>query len=65
MEATWVREVFSVAVAPSIDHSSFRPELKLKCGRDFNVEVCFVGIPTPTASWTRLDGKVISLSLPL
>jgi len=48
-----------VTVPPSIDRSSFRPELKLKSGRDFGVEVRFTGIPTPTASWTRLDGRVI------
>ena len=51
-----------VAVAPCIDRSSFRPELKLKCGRDFNVEVRYAGIPAPSASWTRLDGKVIQSS---
>jgi len=52
-----------VSVAPSIDRSSFRPELKLKAGRDFNVEIRFAGIPTPTASWARLDGKVIQVFL--
>jgi len=48
-----------VPVPPCIDHSSFREELKLKCGRDFSIEVRFTGIPTPTAAWTRLDGKVL------
>jgi len=55
-----VSTVFAlVAVPPCIDRSSFRPELKLKSGRDFGVEVRFIGIPSPTASWTRLDGAVV------
>ena len=42
-------------VKPRIIEDSFNPNLKLKRGQMFTIDIKFVGEPMPTAKWFRGD----------
>ena len=44
-------------VKPRILKDSFSPQMQLKCGQEFTIDVKFIGEPMATAEW-RKDKKV-------